>query len=106
MALPVSLFLETRARCSRNHLSSSMTSDRLRSLRTRTRPAGCLHDRSRLAVGLVEPVEAGIGVRLHQSGIASQMLLGMLATTVARIEEHRRRWIGSGKRPVVAHVSP
>src|SRR5262245_1465000 len=50
-------------------------------------PAGCLHDRSRLAVGLVEPVEAGIGVRLHQSGIASQMLLGMLATTVARIEE-------------------
>jgi hypothetical protein len=31
MALPVSLFLETRARCSRNHFSSSMTSDWLRS---------------------------------------------------------------------------
>src|SRR4029450_1569532 len=112
MALPVSLFLETRARCSRSHLSSSTTSDRLRSLRTRRRscgitplisrsmreqhidaldrldcdwrlvdlcqieefaprmgPAGGLDDRPRLAVGLVEPVEAGIGVRLHQSGI-------------------------------------
>ena len=35
MALPVSLFLETLARCSRNQLSSSMMSGRLRSLRTR-----------------------------------------------------------------------
>src|SRR5262249_27827701 len=42
MALPVSLFLETLARCSRNHLSSTMTSDRLRSLRTRTRSCGVM----------------------------------------------------------------
>src|SRR6266446_6003897 len=69
-------------------------------------PAGGLHDRPRLAGGLVEPVEAGIGVRLHQSDIASQMLLGMLAAAIARIEEHRRWWIGAGKRPVVAHVGP
>ena len=32
--------------------------------------------------GLVEPVEAGIGVRLHQAGVARQMLLGMLAAAV------------------------
>ena len=37
MALPVSLFLETRARCSRNQLSSALTSGRLRSWRACTR---------------------------------------------------------------------
>jgi len=53
--------------------------------------AGSLDDRTRLAVGLVQSVEPGIGVRLHQSGIAGQMLFGMLAAMIARIEEHRRR---------------
>ena len=36
MALPVSLSLETRPRCSRNQVSSSMRSGRLRSWRIRT----------------------------------------------------------------------
>ena len=69
-------------------------------------PTGGLDDRPALAVGLVEAVEAGIGVRLHQPGIACQMLLGMLAATVARIEEHRRRRPRAGKRPVVADIGP
>ena len=149
MALAVSLFLETLARCSRSQVCSSMMSGRLRSWRTRTRscgvmplisrsmansasmrstasiaigallmpreieelaprmrPAGGLDDRTRFAVGLVEPVEASIGVRLHQSGITCQVLLGMLAATVARIEEHRRRRIRAAERPVVAHIGP
>ena len=75
-------------------------------LAPRMRPAGRLDDRPRLAVGLVEPVEPGIGVRLHQSGVAGQMLLGMLAAAIARVEEHRRRRIGPGERPVVAHIGP
>src|SRR5665213_2610592 len=37
------------------------------------RPARGLDDRAWLAIGLVEPAEAGIGVGLHQSGIARQM---------------------------------
>ena len=47
------------------------------------RPAGSLDNRSRLAVGFVQPVEPRIGVCLHQPGVAGQMLLGMLATAVA-----------------------
>jgi hypothetical protein len=41
----------------------------------------------------VEPVEPGIGIRLHQAGVARQMTLGMLAAAVGRVEERRRRWI-------------
>ncbi len=40
MALPVSLFLDTLARCSRNQLSSAVTNGRLRSVRTPTRCCG------------------------------------------------------------------
>src|SRR3954470_17995496 len=75
-------------------------------LAPRVRPAGGLDDGPRLAVGFIEPVEPSIGIRLHQSGVAGQMTLGMLATPIARIEEYRRRRIGPGKGPVVANVSP
>ena len=59
-----------------------------------------------LRVGLVEPVEPGIGIRLHQAGIAGQVPLGMLAAAVGRVEERRRRRVGSAERPVVAHIGP
>src|SRR5215813_15252491 len=52
------------------------------------RPAGGLDDRAWLAVCLIKAMEPSIGVRLHQSRIARQMLLRMLAATIARIEEH------------------
>ncbi len=42
-------------------------------------PTGGFDDRPSLAVGFVEPIEPGIGVRLHQTSIAGQVLLGMLA---------------------------
>jgi hypothetical protein len=70
------------------------------------RPAGGLDHWPRLTISLVETIEPGIRVGLHQSGIARQMSLGMLATTVTRIEEHRRWRIGSAERPVVAHIGP
>ena len=75
-------------------------------LAPRMGPARRLDDRPRLAAGLVEPVEARIGVRLHQPGVAGQVPFGMLAAAVGRVEERRRRRIGAGERPVVAHIGP
>src|SRR5207244_3431607 len=46
-------------------------------LAPRVRPARRLDDRAGLARGRVEPIEPRIGVRLHQAGIARQMLFGM-----------------------------
>lgn len=68
------------------------------------RPARGLDDRAALAIGLVEPAKAGVGVGLHQSGIARQMLLRMLTATIRRVEEHGRWRIWPGKRAVVAHI--
>jgi len=70
------------------------------------RPARRLHDGPRLAGGLIEPVEARIGIRLHQPGIARQMLLGMLAGAVARVEEGGGRRVRPAERLVVAHIGP
>jgi hypothetical protein len=62
------------------------------------RPAGCFHDRPRLAASRVEPVEPRIGIRLHQPRIAGQMVFGVLAATITRIEEPKRR----GRSPPIA----
>lgn len=70
------------------------------------RPARCLDQRRRLAGGLVEPIEAGIGVGLENAAEALKMALGMIAAAVARIEEHRRRRVRAPERAVVAHVDP
>ena len=67
---------------------------------------GGLDDWPALAVGLVEAIEPGIGVRLHQPGEDCQMLFGMLTATITGIVEHRRRRSRTGKRPVVAHIGP
>jgi len=69
-------------------------------------PTGGLDDWPSPAVGLVEAVEPGVGIRLHQSRIAGQMLLGMLAATIARIAEHRCGSVRAGKRPVIADIGP
>ena len=70
------------------------------------RPTGGLEDRPRLAPGLVEPVEPGIGVRLQDAGERGQVPLGMLAAAVGRVEERRCRRVGPGERPVVPDVGP
>jgi len=64
-----------------------------------------LDDRPRLAAGLVEPVEARIGVRLHQAGIGCEVSIRVHATAVGGIEEHRRRRRGSGNRAVISPAS-
>jgi hypothetical protein len=69
-------------------------------------PAADLDDRARLAQRLVEAIEAGIGVRLHQSDITRKMRFGMRAGTVGRVEERSRGRIVSGERPIVAHIGP
>jgi hypothetical protein len=115
IALVVSLFLESLARCSRNQASSStmrepaallayaqavlrrktvdlafdgeqnidaldrlgrdrrLTEPReIEKLAPAVRPARSLDDRTCFAIGLIKPAEAGVGIGLHQSGIARQ----------------------------------
>jgi hypothetical protein len=72
----------------------------------RMRPASGLDNRRWLAARVIEPVEPGIGVRLHQSRIASQMLFRMFGAAIGRVEEDDRRWIAAAKGPVVAHIGP
>jgi hypothetical protein len=62
--------------------------------------AGGLDDRAIFARCLVESIESGIGVGLHQRGIASKMLLGMLAAEIGRVEG--RSWrIGGGEETII-----
>jgi len=72
----------------------------------RMRPARGLPDRSGLTPGQIELLVPVIGVGLQNAGIPRQMRLRMLAPAVARVVEHRRRWIGPAERPVVPHVNP
>jgi len=69
-------------------------------------PAGCLQDRPRLAICLVELVVAAVGVGLQHPGVGGQMRLGMLAAPVARVVEHDRCWRRAAKRPVIADIDP
>lgn len=69
-------------------------------------PARRLSNRAGSAFAVVEIAEPGISIGLQNAGIAGEMPGRMLAATVARIKEHRGRWVGPGKRPVVAHVGP
>ncbi len=70
------------------------------------RPARRLDDRPSLATRFIEPVEARIGVRLHQAGEAGQVKLRMLAATVTRVEERRSRRIAPAKGLIVPHIGP
>src|SRR5262249_24728286 len=63
-------------------------------------------DRPRLSVGLVEPIEAGIGIGLQNPGVVAQMALRMLGSAIARIEEHRGWRSGTCEGLVVAHIGP
>jgi len=79
-------------------------------------PARRLGDRSRPPSAIVEVAEPGIGIGLENAGAAGKVAVRMLAVAVARVMEDRGRgplahgldpWgVRSGKRPIVAHVSP
>jgi len=75
-------------------------------LPSRMGPAHRRRDRPRFAASFIEPVEARIGVRLHQAGVGRKVSVRMHAATIGRIEERRCRRRGPGKRAVVAHVGP
>lgn len=79
---------------------------KLEQLAPAMRPAGGLGDRAGLAAWRVEFVEPGIGIGLQDALVAGQVALRMLAGTVTRVAERRRRRCWSGKGPVVAHIGP
>ncbi len=70
------------------------------------RPASGFRDRSWLSIRLVERVEAAIGVGLKNPAISGEMLLGMDAGAIGRVEEHCGGRRGAAERPVVTHIGP
>src|SRR6516225_11868783 len=72
----------------------------------RMRPATCLQDCPRLAIDLVKSVVAAVGVGLKDPGVARQMCLRMLAATVARVIEHRRRRCPAAKGSIITDINP
>ena len=70
------------------------------------RPAGCLGDRPRTALGLAQFAKPGIGVGLQDPGPAGEMPARMLTAAVARVAEQRRRRVRAGKRSVIANIDP
>ena len=75
-------------------------------LTPRVSPAGRFQDWVRLPVGLIQLAVAAVGIGLQDATPIGQVLLGMLAGPVARVEEHRGRWCPPAERPVVAHIGP
>jgi hypothetical protein len=67
-------------------------------------PAAGLDDRRRSASGLIELVISGIGVGMHNTGPALQMLSWMLAAAVRRLEIQSRRRCTALERPVIADI--
>ena len=51
-------------------------------------------------------VEAGIGIGLKDAGISLKMPFGLLAATVARVEEHRGRRIATAERTIIPDIRP
>ena len=68
--------------------------------------AKCRRDRQRLLLRVEQRLEAIVAVGLQDAGEGGQMLLGMLASSVARgvIDRRRRRRPGEG--PVIPHIRP
>src|SRR5258707_4587962 len=69
-------------------------------------PARRLGDPAGSALGVVEIIEAGIGVGLQDTDPAREMPARMLATPVTRVEEHGGRRIAAAARSVIPHVEP
>ena len=78
----------------------------LEELAPRVGPARGLDDRRRLALALVEPAIAPVGVGLQHPGPAREVRLRVLAPPVGREVEQGGRGIGAAEGPVVAHVDP
>ena len=69
-------------------------------------PAERLRHRAWLPIGEVEPIVAGIGIGLQDSGELLQMLFRMITRPVARCVEQCRRRCWSAERSIVADIGP
>src|SRR5580704_2728853 len=69
-------------------------------------PTRRLGDWPRSTFAVIEIAEAGISIGLQDAGVPGEMLRWVFATAIARIEEHGRRWVRPGKRPVVPDIGP
>jgi hypothetical protein len=63
-------------------------------------------NRARSATDCIEIIEAGISIGPQDPTIACKMPARMLATAIARVEEHRGGLRRSTERPIVTHVNP
>jgi hypothetical protein len=79
---------------------------KLEQLASRVRPASSFRDRSRLSIRRVEPIEPGIGIGLKDPAIAGEMLLGMDAGSIRRVEEHRSGRRRAAEGAVVTDIGP
>jgi hypothetical protein len=70
------------------------------------RPARRFGDPAGSSLGVVEIIEAGIGVGLQGADPAGEMPARMLAAAVTRVEEHGGRRIAAAERSVIPHVGP
>src|SRR5439155_13377063 len=68
--------------------------------------AKCRCNRQRLLLRVEQRLEAAIAIGLQDAGEGGQMLLRMLASTVARGVIDRRRWRWPGEGPVIPHICP
>jgi hypothetical protein len=69
-------------------------------------PAGRFENRSWFAIGLVELVVTTVRVSLEDPGVVGEMRLRILASSIARVIEHRRRRRGAAEWEIVAHIDP
>ena len=69
-------------------------------------PARRLDDGTRSTTCAIEPVEAGIGVCLHEPRIACKVLFRMLPAAIRGVEEDCGGRVAAAERPIVAHIGP
>ena len=79
---------------------------KLEQLASRMRPAAGFRDRSGLSIRRVERIEPRIGIGLKDPGIAGEMLLGMDAGAIRRVEEHGGRRRSAAERTIITHIGP
>ena len=97
---------EPRFSCPRLALGIGLDISQNEELAPAMAPARRLEDRTGTAAWLVKLLVAAIGVGLQNAGKTCEMALGMFASAIVRVIEHRRRRILSAERLIIAHIDP
>ena len=63
-------------------------------------------ERPRPPLAGIEPVKAGVGIRLQDAAISVEMALGMVSSAIARVVENRRGRVGPAERTVITDIDP